>query len=49
MIYSDNMRARAYFRSSCEFSKMLCSFEMGCGFCRFFCVFLIASGYLEWT
>ncbi|AON68861.1 hypothetical protein MTVDSCj16_1092 [Campylobacter jejuni subsp. jejuni] len=27
------MRARAYFRSSCEFSKMLCSFEMDCGFC----------------
>ncbi|EPT5857183.1 MULTISPECIES: hypothetical protein [Campylobacter] len=48
MIYSDNMRARAYFRSSCEFSKMLCSFEMDCGFCRFFYVFLIASVYLEW-
>ncbi|MFY4727353.1 hypothetical protein ACOTVF_09220 [Campylobacter jejuni] len=43
------MRARAYFRSSCEFSKMLCSFEMNCGFCRFFYVFLIVSVYLEWT
>ncbi|HEB9309994.1 TPA: hypothetical protein RZK31_000974 [Campylobacter coli] len=33
LIYSDNMRARADFGSSSEFSKLRCNFEMCCGFC----------------
>ncbi|HEG0603200.1 TPA: hypothetical protein SB585_001613 [Campylobacter jejuni] len=44
------MRARADFRSSSEFSKLRCNFEMCCGFCfgLIFAGFLILCEHLEW-